>query len=119
MRAALIAFLVLTVSGCSQYKRLIGQEPYEEDIPPCSRVPAQDFSGTDEEVMDELLFDQRNRLDNTSQFFDNRPVSLQTVRDLYNGVKPFPKGPAYFSCLDEPDFRRVVEAADNLGRFPL
>ncbi len=114
--------LILTVglmSGCSQYKRLIGDEPYEEDIPPCSRTPAQDFSGTEEEVMAQLLFDQRNRLDNTSQFFDDREPALEQVRKLYAGTLVFPAEPAGFFCLDEIEFRRVVEASDTLGRFPL
>ena len=120
MRRILLAVVAVGfLSGCSQYKRLIGEEPYSEDIPPCSRTPVQDFTGTDEEVMAQLLFDQENRLDNQAQFFDDRPGAIQQVKDLYNGVRPFPQDAQGFACLDETEFRRVVLASSNLGRFPL
>lgn len=118
-RAMIMLLLVGLASGCGQYKRLIGDEPYSEDIPACSRVPVQDFSGSDTDVMTQLTFDQRNRLDNQSPFFDGREPALQQVRNLYSGVQQFPSGPVGFSCLDQTEFRRVVEASSNLGRFPL
>lgn len=113
-----LVFAVLALNGCTQYKRLIGVEPYEEDVPVCSNIGAQDFSGTDADVMDQLTFDQKNRLDNTAQFFDGREGALETVRGLYLGTLQFPAEPAGFACLDTAEFTRVVDAAVNLGRLP-
>lgn len=118
-RTMMLLLASVMISGCTQYKKLIGEEPHSENIPPCSQIAAQDFSGTDTEVMDQLTFDQKNRLDNTSEFFDARASAIEQVRNLYNGALPFPAEPQGFACLDQSEFNRVVEASANLGRFPL
>lgn len=111
-----IVFVAL-FSGCRGLNRLIIGE--SESLAPCSKIPVQDFSGTDIDVMNQLTFDQHKKLDSQFQFFDSRVGSIQYIRDLYNHAQSFPPAPASYSCLEEPEFRRVVEASVNLGRFPL
>lgn len=120
-RYILIASLLTLSTGCTQYKKVfgIGDDAAAADIPPCASVAPLNLGLSDTDTLAALTFDQKNRLDNQSTFFDSRVPSLQEVRDLYTGARVFPTAAGEWYCLDQSEFRRAVEASNNLGRFPL
>ncbi|HYF34336.1 MAG TPA: hypothetical protein VD994_03510 [Prosthecobacter sp.] len=114
MRRLIPLLLIVLLTGCTQWKKLIGVDD-DSDPASCGQVVPLDLTLTDAATMDALYPDQRKFLDNTYQFYDVR--FLDYVQDLYDGSHTFPAGG--LACMNEAQFRRAAEASVALNRLDI